>query len=155
MIIECYSGNKIFTKDSQMSPSPAALNLSNSSKIEAKSHLNCSSKSNHFIWIDSDIWVLASQLFYKLLDGWNTCWSTHKDNLIKILEGEFCIPQWVFNWCPEPETQFIQVQVWLSSLFHFSESSKIICLSFIQIQCTSNFKFIVTCQEDLNTVPRI
>ena len=95
--------------------------------IKAKSHLNSSSKGNHFIWIDSDIWVLASQLLYKLLNSWDTCWSTNKDDFVKILKREFRIPQWIFNWCPEPETQVLHCSWVVCS----AEKS---CLTSIDIQ---------------------
>lgn len=57
-----------------------------------KTHLNCSSKGNYFIRIDSNIGILPGQFLNKFLDSWNTCGTTNKDYFIKIFEREFGVP---------------------------------------------------------------
>jgi hypothetical protein len=66
--------------------------------------LYCCSQSNNFIRVNSHIRILASQPLDEFLYGWYSCGTSNKDDLIDILESEFCISQGILHRSPTTAT---------------------------------------------------
>jgi len=66
--------------------------------------LYCCSQSNNFIRVNSDIRILASQPLDEFLYSWYSCGTSNKDDLIDILECEFCVSQGILHRSPTTAT---------------------------------------------------
>lgn len=76
-----------------------------STTIRQVAYLYSGSESHHLVGVHGHVRILASQLLHNVLHGGDTGGSSHKDDLVDVLDGQLGVPKGVLYGDAAPEMQ--------------------------------------------------